>query len=251
VVETENEFLECELTHFANGFKDCWKKRARIRMGDIGHTSLYFNRAVCVCSCLSPSPPFPIVVSRTGVRLSNLISTRVIWCPCCIRSLCFDARVKRVHEQREHVAPLRARGTAVSAWYCCGTAISAMTGVCALIFRHEAMLEWQHGLEGGAAAAPVSARLLSSWLAVPQQETAVANFLQEQEQSAEQGDAEEYQLNKLGLQWNCSACSCVSPSHFCLQLCFTSGEPLAAFLTLELHQLLRVRGERRRLLRLL
>jgi hypothetical protein len=139
----------------------------------------------------------------------------------------------RVNELREHVEPLRARGTAASTWHRWETAISAMSGVCALMFRHEAMLEWQQGLDGGAAAAPVSARLLSSWLAVPQQETAVANFLQEQQQSADQGDAEEYQLNKLGSQWNCSACSCVTPSHFCLRLCFTSGKPLAAFVALE------------------
>ena len=40
LLRTENEFLGCELTHFANGFKDSWRKRSHVRVGDPNHHGL-------------------------------------------------------------------------------------------------------------------------------------------------------------------------------------------------------------------
>ena len=46
IERTENDFFQCELVHFANGFKDNWRRRSHIRVGRLEHRGDFFNRAV-------------------------------------------------------------------------------------------------------------------------------------------------------------------------------------------------------------
>lgn len=55
VEQTTNEFLECELSLLHSSFKDFWRRRAKIKVGDPAHSGAYFNRgawlrAVSLCA---------------------------------------------------------------------------------------------------------------------------------------------------------------------------------------------------------
>ena len=50
IEQTANDFLECELTPFHAAFRDNWRKRSHIRVGDPAHSAAFFNRGTASCT---------------------------------------------------------------------------------------------------------------------------------------------------------------------------------------------------------